>query len=60
MLEPTSLVPEELRYGYISANTFFNLFHAGFCGPYISNPNYMLLIDFRYNFFLHQQPYRLK
>ena len=47
-LEPKSLTPEDLRYGYISANTFFNLFHAGFCAPYISNPNYMLLVDFRY------------
>ena len=45
--EPTSLYPEELRYGYISEYSFFNLFHAGFCGPYISNPNYLLLVDFR-------------
>lgn len=47
MLEPRSLVPEELRFGYISTNTFFNMFHAGFCGPYIANPKYMLLVDFR-------------
>ena len=33
--------------GYISTNMFFNLFHAGFCAPYISNPNYLLLVDFR-------------
>jgi hypothetical protein len=46
-LKPKSLMPEDLRYGYISANSFFNLFHAGFCAPYIANPNYMLLVDFR-------------
>ncbi len=46
-LKPQSLMPEELRYGYISANLYFNLFHAGFCAPYIANPNYMLLVDFR-------------
>ncbi len=46
-LEPKVLLPESLKYGYISANTFFNLFHAGFHGPYIANPNYMLLVDFR-------------
>ncbi len=23
------------------------MFHAGFCGPYIANPNYLLLVDFR-------------
>jgi hypothetical protein len=40
-------MPEELRYGYISPNLYFNLFHAGFCAPYIANPNYMLLVDFR-------------
>eukprot|EP00095_Tigriopus_kingsejongensis_P004571 maker-scaffold462_size163801-snap-gene-0.54 protein:Tk04571 transcript:maker-scaffold462_size163801-snap-gene-0.54-mRNA-1 annotation:"dual specificity protein phosphatase 1-like" len=47
MLEPKSLVPEELRFGYISTTTFFNMFHSGFCGPYIANPKYMLLVDFR-------------
>ena len=46
-IEPKSLTPEDLRYGYVSANMFFNLFHAGFCAPYIQNPNYMLLVDFR-------------
>ena len=49
-LKPKSLLPEEFRYGYVSVNNFFNLFHAGFCGPYISNPNYMLLVDFRFVF----------
>ncbi len=33
--------------GYISAYQFYNLFHAGFCAPYICNPNYMLVVDFR-------------
>lgn len=46
-LEPRSLLPEALNFGYISPNAFFNLFHAGFCGPYIANPNYLLLVDFR-------------
>ena len=40
-------MPEELRFGYISPNLYFNLFHAGFCAPYIANPNYLLLVDFR-------------
>jgi len=26
---------------------FYNYFHNGFCGPYIENPFYMLIIDFR-------------
>ncbi len=46
-LEPKSLLPESLKFGYVSPNAFFNLFHAGFCGPYIANPHYMLLVDFR-------------
>jgi hypothetical protein len=36
-----------LLTGYISVNQFYNHFHNGFCAPYISNPNYMLIIDFR-------------
>lgn len=48
-LTPKSLLPENLGYGYVSVNAFFNLFHAGFCAPYIANPNYLLLVDFRLN-----------
>ena len=46
-LEPHSPDMEEWRDGLISARTFYNIFHAGFCSPYIQNPHYLLVIDFR-------------
>lgn len=46
-LQPNNLDPENYRDGYISVNQFYNHFHNGFCAPYIANPNYMLIIDFR-------------
>ena len=45
--QPNSLLPEQFCGGYISAYQFYNQFHAGFCAPYICNPNYMLIVDFR-------------
>ena len=45
---PNTLTPENYRDGYISVSQFYNFFHGGFCGPYIRNPNYMLIVDFRY------------
>ena len=52
-------MPEELRFGYISPNLYFNLFHAGFCAPYIANPNYLLLVDFRTRETTHSSQYNL-
>ena len=49
-VQPNILSAEQFRGGYISAFQFYNLFHAGFCSPYIYNPNYMLIVDFRYFF----------
>lgn len=46
-IQPNSLLPESFCGGYISAYQFYNQFHAGFCAPYICNPNYMLIVDFR-------------
>ena len=46
--KPNTLVPENYRDGYISVSQFYNIFHGGFCGPYICNPDYMLIVDFRY------------
>ena len=45
---PNTLLPENYRDGYISVSQFYNLFHGGLCGPYIHNPEYMLIVDFRY------------
>lgn len=41
-------MPENYRDGYISVSQFYNFFHGGFCGPYIRNPHYMLIVDFRF------------
>ncbi len=46
-VEPASLSSESFREGFLSAQEFYNVYHAGFCGPYIANPNYLLIIDFR-------------
>jgi len=46
-VEPKFLDNEDWREGLISARTFYNWFHAGFCSAYIQNPQYMLIIDFR-------------
>ena len=46
-VQPNLLSAEQFRGGYISAFQFYNQFHAGFCSPYIYNPNYMLIVDFR-------------
>jgi len=46
-IQPNTLLPEHFGGGYISAYQFYNYFHAGFCAPYICNPNYMLIVDFR-------------
>ena len=47
VIRPRVLIPENYRDGYISAGRFYNHFHDGLCGPYLKNPNYMLIIDFR-------------
>ena len=46
-VQPDILSAEQFRGGYISAFQFYNQFHAGFCSPYIHNPDYMLIVDFR-------------
>ena len=46
-VQPNILSAEQFRGGYISAFQFYNQFHAGFCSPYIHNPDYMLIVDFR-------------
>jgi len=46
-VQPNLLSAEQFRGGYISAFQFYNQFHAGFVSPYIYNPNYMLIVDFR-------------
>eukprot|EP00088_Acartia_fossae_P035887 TRINITY_DN37003_c0_g1_i1.p1 TRINITY_DN37003_c0_g1~~TRINITY_DN37003_c0_g1_i1.p1 ORF type:complete len:371 (+),score=52.63 TRINITY_DN37003_c0_g1_i1:180-1292(+) len=46
-IQPNFLDNEDWREGLISARTFYNWFHAGFCSAYIQNPQYMLIIDFR-------------
>lgn len=46
-LEPLSPDMEEWKDGLVSVRTFYNIFHAGFCSPYIQNPSYLLIIDFR-------------
>ncbi|CAB4065638.1 E2F4_5 [Lepeophtheirus salmonis] len=45
--EPATINPENYEH-YISLTGFYNLIHAGFCGPYLSNPNYLLIVDFRF------------
>ena len=47
-IQPNTLLPEQFGGGYISSYQFYNQFHGGFCAPYICNPNYMLIVDFRY------------
>ena len=49
MIRPRVLIPENFRDGYISAGRFYNHFHDGLCAPYLRNPNYMLIVDFRYS-----------
>jgi len=46
-VRPRVLVPENYRDGYISPGQFYNHFHDGLCAPYLKNPTYMLIIDFR-------------
>ena len=46
-IQPNTLLPEQFGGGYISSYQFYNQFHGGFCAPYICNPNYMLIVDFR-------------
>jgi len=47
-IQPKFLDNEDWKEGLISARTFYNWFHAGFCSAYIQNPQYMLIIDFRH------------
>ena len=46
-VRPRVLAPENYRYGYISPGQFYNHFHDGQAAPYLKNPTYMLIVDFR-------------
>ena len=49
-VRPRLLAPENLSDGYISPTQFYNHFHDGMAAPYLKNPTYIIIVDFRYFF----------